>query len=268
MVYLATGLTGHWTCQCLRTVNKQYVSSYGFLFAQSDRLKCVRLATVFDSALHYPDNDNFTIWDEKQQEVRPACRVEPSSATDVSRVLAILVDHWCYFAVKGGGHSRNPGDSNSVGGVTVDLNRMRNVEVLGNGTKARVGGGANTLQVFSALESQNLAFIGGRVGTVGVGGYTLGGGTSTLSNKYGWALDNVYEYEVRRTYTSSLSNISIIQNTDARLPRLSWPTVPSPSPPNITTRICTSLSVVAPTISALSRPSLFAPLPRVLSSLV
>lgn len=83
-----------------------------------------------------------------------------------------------------------------MGGVTVDLDRMRNVEMLEDGTRARVGGGANTVQVYQALESRNLSFVGGRVGTVGMGGFTLGGGTSPLSNKYGWALDNVYEYEV------------------------------------------------------------------------
>lgn len=99
--------------------------------------------------------------------------------------------------MKGGGHSRNPGDSNSVGGVTVDLARLRSVEVLQDGTKARVGGGATAIQVYGALEAQNLSFVGGRVGSVGVGGFTLGGGTSPFSNKYGWSLDNVYEYEVR-----------------------------------------------------------------------
>ena len=31
-----------------------------------------------------------------------------------------------------------------------------------------------------------------------MGGYSLGGGTSALSAKYGWALDHVLEYEVRR----------------------------------------------------------------------
>ncbi|GIJ89551.1 hypothetical protein Asppvi_008493 [Aspergillus pseudoviridinutans] len=175
---------------------------------------CAQLSTVFGSALHYPDNDNFLIWDAKQQEVHPACRVEPSSATDVAKVLNILVEHWCYFSVKGGGHSRNPGDSNSAGGVTVDLDRMREVQVLDNGTKACVGGGATTFQVYHALESRNLSFVGGRVGTVGVGGYTLGGGTSPLSNKYGWALDNVYEYEV------VLANSTVTTASDSHSPDL------------------------------------------------
>ncbi|GMG41884.1 unnamed protein product [Aspergillus oryzae var. brunneus] len=134
--------------------------------------QCTELSTIFGSALHYPNNDSFTIWDAKQQEVRPACQIEPSTPSEVSQVLEILVHYWCYFSVKGGGHSRNPGDSNSVGGVTVDLDRMTQVDILEH------------------------------VGTVGVGGFTLGGGTSPFSNKYGWALDNVYEYEVRLSLES------------------------------------------------------------------
>lgn len=160
-------------------------------------LQCAQLSTIFGSAVHYPDNDdNFTIWDAKQQEIHPSCRIEPSSASDVAKLLNVLVDHWCYFSVKGGGHSRNAGDSNSDGGVTVDLDLLTQVEVLDNGTKARVGGGATSIQVYHALESQNLSYVGGRVASVGMGGFTLGGGTSPFSNKYGWALDNVFEYEV------------------------------------------------------------------------
>lgn len=167
------------------------------MLSKPDRyIQCSQLSAVFNSAFHYPNNDNFTIWDAKQHEVHPACRVEPSSATDVSKILVILVENRCHFSAKGGGHSKSPGDSNSVDGVTVDLDRMRNVEVLDNGTKARVGGGASTIQVYQALESQNLSLFGGMVGSVGLGGYILGGGTSPLSNKYGWSLDNVYEYEV------------------------------------------------------------------------
>ncbi|KAJ5375412.1 FAD linked oxidase N-terminal [Penicillium concentricum] len=156
---------------------------------------CAQLSTLFGSAVHYPGSDDFIIWDAKQQEARPSCRIEPRSAADVAKVLNVLVDHWCYFSVKGGGHSRNAGDSNSVGGVTVDLNMLRQVEVLDDGNRARVGGGATSIQVYHALESRNLSFVGGRVGSVGMGGFTLGGGTSPFSNKYGWGLDNVFEYE-------------------------------------------------------------------------
>ncbi|KIA75583.1 hypothetical protein HK57_00642 [Aspergillus ustus] len=181
---------------------------------------CASLSNSFRpaGAFHYPDDDDtFAIWDAKQQEVRPACRVEPSTASDVSQIINTLVSNWCPFAVKGGGHSRNPGDSNSIGGVTVDLDRMASVEILGgdgNKTAARVGGGANTYQVYAALDAHNLSFVGGRVGTVGMGGFTLGGGTSPFSNRYGWALDNVYEYEI------VLSNGTIVSASESHNPDL------------------------------------------------
>ncbi|KAJ3458830.1 hypothetical protein MRS44_012939 [Fusarium solani] len=157
---------------------------------------CSQLSTIFGPVLHYPSTDNFTIWDAKQLEVRPACRVEPSSAKDVAQILGVVVDNWCRFAVKGGGHSRHPDDSNSVGGVTIDLDKLNSIEPSVDGSSARVGGGASSGQVFRALAERNSSFVGGRVASVGIGGFTTGGGTSPFSNKYGWALDNVYEYEV------------------------------------------------------------------------
>lgn len=108
----------------------------------------------------------------------------------------MLVDNWCRFAVKCGGHSRFPDDSVSVGGVTIDLGLMNTTVVSDDHTTARIGGGAVTRQVFAALDPYGLASVAGRVGQVGMGGFTLGGGTSVLSAKHGWALDSVLEYEV------------------------------------------------------------------------
>jgi FAD/FMN-containing dehydrogenase len=96
--------------------------------------------------------------------------------------------------------------------VTIDLDRITEVEIL-DGNRARVGGGANTHQVYEALDAHDLSFVGGRVGTVGVGGFTLGGGTSPFSNKYGWAMDNVYEYEVVLS-NGTIATASVTQNPD------------------------------------------------------
>jgi FAD/FMN-containing dehydrogenase len=83
-----------------------------------------------------------------------------------------------------------------VGGVTIDLRRMNIVEVATNGSFARVGGGAVTADVYSALDARNMSFVGGRVGSVGVGGFATGGGTSPLASRHGWAVNSIYEYEV------------------------------------------------------------------------
>ncbi|KAH6961827.1 hypothetical protein BKA56DRAFT_647807 [Ilyonectria sp. MPI-CAGE-AT-0026] len=183
---------------------------------QQSRPACTELAVELGAALHYPGTDNITWWDARQQAVQPACRVEPSSPVDVSRIMAILVENECRFSVKCGGHSRSPDDSNSVGGVTIDLRRLNTVTLSANNTSATIGGGANTYQVYSALERFNLSFVGGRVDTVGMGGFTLGGGTSPISSKYGWALDNIFEYEV------VLANSSIVTASEHRNPDLYW----------------------------------------------
>ncbi|KAJ4355543.1 uncharacterized protein N0V89_003560 [Didymosphaeria variabile] len=177
---------------------------------------CEQLAATFGTALHYPEGDNITFWDARQQDVRPACRVEPSSAANVSSIMRTLVQNSCRFAVKCGGHSRHEDDSNSVGGVTVDLGRMNHVTVNENRTAAAIGGGADSQQVYAALGPYNLGFVGGRVGSVGIGGFTLGGGTSALSPRWGWALDNVYEYEV------VLANSSIVTVSQHSHPSLYW----------------------------------------------
>ncbi|KAH7256123.1 hypothetical protein BKA59DRAFT_521355 [Fusarium tricinctum] len=176
---------------------------------------CTALASEFPGRLHYKDSDSsFTIWDQKQLETNYICRVQPESASEVSRILQVLVGNWCRFAVKCGGHSRFPDDSVSLGGVTIDLGLINDTVVSDDRKTAQVGGGSLSRQIFASLDPYGLAYVGGRVGQVGIGGFTLGGGSSVLAAKYGWALDNVLEYEV------VLPNATIVtasENTHADL---------------------------------------------------
>lgn len=154
------------------------------------------MASNFGSALHYPHSDNFTVWDQKCQQVQSSCRIEPATAEDVAAVLRVLVNNWCTFAVKSGGHTWIKAASNSIGGVTVDLKRINAVELSDDRKTTRVGTGAVWGDVYRTLEPHDLSVIGGRVDDVGVGGLVLGGGVSFLSGRHGWAADNVLEYEV------------------------------------------------------------------------
>lgn len=158
---------------------------------------CASLASEFGSQLHYPHADkNFSVWDAKQQDSQRACRVEPKSTEEVATALGILINNWCTFAIKSGGHSSSKGASNSIGGVTVDLRRINQVELSDDKTQTRVGTGAVWGDVYRALEKENLAVVGGRVDDVGVGGLLTGGGISFLSARHGWATDNILEMEV------------------------------------------------------------------------
>jgi FAD/FMN-containing dehydrogenase len=75
-----------------------------------------------------------------------------------------------------------------------------------------IGSGLLWDEVYKALEPYNVSVIGGRVVGVGVGGLLLGGGYGWKSNEYGLAIDNIFEYEVRSSYSFaySLSNYGTI----------------------------------------------------------
>jgi FAD/FMN-containing dehydrogenase len=169
----------------------------------------------------------------------------PTSTEEVSRVLQVLVDSWCRFAVKCGGHSRYPDDSVSIGGVTIDMGQINSTVVSADNTTARVGGGALTRQIFAALDPYGLAHVGGRVGQVGIGGFTLGGGTSVLAAMYGWALDNVIGYEVREQFIPSPSIFGF-----ANLRSLSWRMLQLLPYPRTRTRTYTMLLEAVETILA------------------
>lgn len=160
--------------------------------------KCRQIASRLGSAVNLPGNgDNFVVWDQKQQEVQSACRVQPQNSEDVAFIMRTVVDNSCRFAVKCGGHTRNADDSVSVGGVTIDLVQMKSVDIAPDQQSVRLGAGHILHSLYAGLERYNLSTTGGRVADVGLGGFALGGGLSNFSPKYGLAVDNVFEYEVR-----------------------------------------------------------------------
>ncbi len=108
------------------------------------------------------------------------------------------------FAIKGGGHSLNPGFSSTTG-ILIAMSRFRQVTYHANNQTVDVGPGLIWDDVYQALDPFNVTIIGGRVSGVGVAGLMLGGGYSWKSNQYGLSIDNVLEYEVSKKSSSKES---------------------------------------------------------------
>ncbi|KAI9430139.1 FAD-binding domain-containing protein [Lactarius psammicola] len=137
-----------------------------------------------------------------------ACSVEPGSADDVSKILRIIGSTRTPFAVKGGGHTANPGFS-STRGVQISLARFDKIRVDSTAGTVELGAGLTWDQVYAALDPIGVNVIGGRVRGIGVAGLTLGGGLSFKSNQYGLSIDNVVSYDLvlpNGTITSVTSN--------------------------------------------------------------
>lgn len=80
------------------------------------------------------------------------------------------------FAIRSGGHTFNPGWA-SVGanGILIDLHKMRRLDLSDDGKILSVGPGTHWNDAYDFLDSRGLTVVGGRQGTIGVGGLILGG---------------------------------------------------------------------------------------------
>jgi hypothetical protein len=148
---------------------------------------------AFPNTPAYDLHDNY--WSTRQSEITPFCFVAPANTGDVVKALSILRGASTPFTVKSGGHNAFPA-SNIERGVTIDLVNLKTLSLFPDQKTVSVGPGNRWIDVAHYLGPYQLAVVGGRVGDVGVSGLTLGGGISWFSGQYGWACDNVRNYEV------------------------------------------------------------------------
>ena len=94
-----------------------------------------------------------------------------------ARILTTIRAYACRFAILGGGASPFKGASNSEDGVTLDLSRMKHIELLeGNAPpKLKVEAGAVWQEVYHYLRPRRLYAVGTRSSLPGVVGSILGG---------------------------------------------------------------------------------------------
>ncbi|KAJ5709647.1 hypothetical protein N7493_009938 [Penicillium malachiteum] len=184
----------------LQRAGSDWLSTQGQL-AVGCRLACGFLEFVLPSQISYPNSTTYTFeesryWSQQQALTEPTCRFSPESTLDVSFAVLALQVAQCEFAVKSGGHAAFEGASNIQGGMTIDLANLNEITVRSDGTQTAVGAGNIWYDVYTTLQPLELTVIGGRVSAIGVGGLSLGGGISFFSGRYGWACDNVNNYEV------------------------------------------------------------------------
>lgn len=126
---------------------------------------------------------------------RPAVIAQCADASDVAAAVNFAMDHGITLSVKGGGHAY-AGNTVGDGDLLIDLSPMNSVSVDAGRRRAFVQAGCSWGMVDAATHEHGLATTGGTVSTVGVAGFTLGGGSGWLSRKHGLAVDNLVGAEV------------------------------------------------------------------------
>jgi len=126
---------------------------------------------------------------------RPALVAKCASPADVAAAIGFARKHDLPLAVCGGAH--NGGGLGSVDdGVVANLSLLKEITVDPEKRTVRVGGGCVWKEVDAATHEHGLAVPCGIIGTTGVGGLTLGGGSGHLTRAYGLTIDNLLSAEV------------------------------------------------------------------------
>jgi FAD/FMN-containing dehydrogenase len=126
---------------------------------------------------------------------RPAAIARCTDVADVMTAVRFAGDHDLTASVRGGGH-------NAAGlgvwddALVIDLSMMRGIGVDPAAKTARVQGGCVWADVDHATGAFSLAVPSGILGTTGVAGLTLGGGTGYLSRRFGLTVDNLLSADV------------------------------------------------------------------------
>ncbi|WP_067570553.1 FAD-binding oxidoreductase [Nocardia acidivorans] len=124
---------------------------------------------------------------------RPALVVTAAHAEDVRAAVEYAARHGLPVAVQATGHGLSvPAD----GGVLVNTRRLTDIKIDPATRTARVAAGVQAGQLIEAAVAHGLAPLNGSSNTVGVVGYTLGGGLGLLAREFGYAADHVRAIEM------------------------------------------------------------------------
>src|SRR6478736_913000 len=141
----------------------------------------------------------------------PAAVIRASTVDDVRGALRYASAERLDIMIRGGGHSAWGG---VPGGLTLEISALDDISV--DGTRVRVGGGAQWGAVAHTLAGHGLGLSSGDTASVGVGGLTLGGGIGWMVRAWGLASDQLVGAEL------VTAKGEVVEVSDAAHPELMW----------------------------------------------
>lgn len=138
--------------------------------------------------------DARSVWNARVDR-HPACVVRCTGAADVLAGVDVARDHDVALSVLGNGHHVT-GAAVRDGALLLDLSEMDGVRVDPAAQSARVGPGATVADLDHEAQAFGLATTGAPISTVGIAGFTLGGGLGWTMRAHGLACDNLLSADV------------------------------------------------------------------------
>ncbi|KAM0551363.1 hypothetical protein ACHAPJ_008472 [Fusarium lateritium] len=144
--------------------------------------------------------------------------VKVSNAQQVAAAVRFANDHNIHLVVRNTAHDYF-GRSTGAGALAIWTHHLKNAEVvqwadkLYNGPALKLGAGVQGSDAIEFASANGLTGVSGECPTVGLAGFTLGGGHSPLSTSYGLGADQTLEFEVV-TAAGRIMRASATENSD------------------------------------------------------
>jgi hypothetical protein len=156
------------------------------------------LASAMRGPVYLPGSSAYTRlappYNGRYANVRPAAVAQPLDARDLAAALRVVRGRDLDVRIRAGGHNYI-GASTVAGGVVLDLRRLRGIKLLADGS-ILAGAGLRQIELIAALARRGRAVVHGSCPTVGVAGFTLGGGYGFDARRYGLACDTLVAAQV------------------------------------------------------------------------
>ncbi|WP_433748102.1 FAD-binding oxidoreductase [Falsibacillus pallidus] len=142
----------------------------------------------------------------------PLVIVYCSRKQDVSNAIRWARKHEIPIRIRSGGHHYE-GYSTGNYVLVIDISRLNRVKIDEHNGTLTMHGGASNQQLYNAVGKAGYPFPGGTCPTVGVAGYTLGGGWGYSTRFFGLGCDSLIELEIV-DYTGKLLKANEDENED------------------------------------------------------
>ncbi len=167
--------------------------------------------TIDHIAIRPGDADYDTARATVTRTAEPTVVLRPTTPAEVAASIRHARDEGLPLAVRSGGHNAL-GFGTIDDGVVIDVSRLDQVELLGDG-RVRIGAGATWGPAAAALAQHGLAITAGDTISVGVGGLTQSGGIGWMVRKHGMTIDSLLAAEVV-TAAGDVVRASATENAD------------------------------------------------------
>jgi hypothetical protein len=179
-------------------------------FPRGSLLTCakeLRDISVFPGEERY--NQSLPIYNPAYGHLQPGFFALPKSEEDVQRCLKCTYEYNVPIVIKSGGHCEAGYSTIGSDGIVIYLSEMNKVDIDRTSKVVHVEAGARWENIYSKTYSSYIV-VGGLCPTVGVSGYTMGGGHSVLARYHGLAIDNLISVT---TVTANGSGVVVANST-------------------------------------------------------